>query len=168
MGDEGQTCGWIVWWRDAEPHQRTPDGGNAPPTPQPPARAESPRQQARASRTPERGDRRRRRRRRPLRRCPEDEHQSDPGARTAADERLRSLRNVDTVFRVGPFRFAALLPETPADGAAAAARRVETRIPDVTVGYAFPLALRIHALGWADDAPPIDDALADIVPQDAA
>jgi diguanylate cyclase (GGDEF)-like protein len=76
---------------------------------------------------------------------------------------VRNLRNVDIVFRVGPFRFAALLPETPAEGAAIAAQRVESRIPDLTVGYPFPVVLALRAMGWAEDgAPGIDDVLADI------
>lgn len=76
---------------------------------------------------------------------------------------VRNLRNVDTVFRVGAFRFAALLPETPADGARAAARRIEVRIPDLTTGHPFPVTVAIRATGWAEDgAPAIDDVLADI------
>lgn len=78
---------------------------------------------------------------------------------------VRNLRTVDTVFRVGPARFAALLPETPKDGADAASRRIQTRIPDVTTRYAFPVTLTLRALGWADDgAPPIHEVLADIAP----
>lgn len=81
----------------------------------------------------------------------------------AAGFLVRNLRNVDIVFRIGPFRFAALLPETPADGAAIAARRVESRIPDLTAGHPFPVALTVRAMGWAEDgAPAIDDVLADI------
>ncbi len=86
----------------------------------------------------------------------------------AANFLIRNLRNVDTVFRVGPFRFAALLPETPSDGAIAAARRVEARIPDLTAARPFPIALTLRAMGWADDtAPALDDVLADIVEREA-
>lgn len=75
---------------------------------------------------------------------------------------VRNLRNVDTVFRVGPTRFAALLPETPPAGAAAAARRVEARIPDLAASLGFPMSLRLRAIGWAEDgAPEIDEVLRD-------
>ncbi len=77
---------------------------------------------------------------------------------------VRNLRNVDTVFRVGPARFAALLPETPPAGAVAAAQRVEARVPDLTIGFAFPVRLSLRSLGWAGDgAPGVDEVLAGII-----
>jgi diguanylate cyclase (GGDEF)-like protein len=76
---------------------------------------------------------------------------------------VSNLRNVDVLFRVGPFRFAALLPETPLAGAAVAAGRLRNQIPDITARYAFPVVLDIQAMGWGEDgAPAIDDVLADI------
>jgi hypothetical protein len=76
---------------------------------------------------------------------------------------VRNLRNVDTVFRAGPFRFAALLPETPPDGAAAAAQRVETRVPDIAVSCSLPVRTGIRSTGWAEgEVPSVDDVLAEI------
>ena len=77
---------------------------------------------------------------------------------------VANLRNVDVLFRVGPFRFASLLPETPPAGAAVAAERLRSQSPDIAARYAFPLELDIQAMGWGEDgAPAIDDVLADIV-----
>jgi GGDEF domain-containing protein len=76
---------------------------------------------------------------------------------------VSNLRNVDVLFRVGPFRFASLLPETPLAGGAVAAGRLRTQIPDVTAQFAFPLALDVRVMGWGEEgAPAIDEVLQDI------
>jgi len=83
----------------------------------------------------------------------------------AAGFLVRNLRNVDTVFRVGPARFAALLPETSPEGAAAAARRIEARTPDVATSLGFPVSLSLRTMGWiGEDAPATSAVLADIAP----
>jgi len=67
------------------------------------------------------------------------------------------LRNVDIYFRVGEQRFAALLPETAAAGAAAAAARVREHIPDLAAHFEFPIALSVIPMGWdKEDAAGID------------
>jgi diguanylate cyclase (GGDEF)-like protein len=77
---------------------------------------------------------------------------------------VSNLRNVDVLFRVGPFQFASLLPETPPAGAAVAAGRLRTQIPDVTAQFAFPVALDVRVMGWGEEgAPAIDEVLKDIV-----
>ena len=71
-----------------------------------------------------------------------------------------NLRNVDVLFRIAELRFASLLPETPPDGAAVAARRLRARVPDVTSQYEFALDLAIAHKGWGEDgAPPIDEVI---------
>ncbi len=77
---------------------------------------------------------------------------------------VRNLRNVDVLFRVGPFRFVSLMPETPPAGADVAAGRVRTRIPDLAAELALPVELEITPLGWGEDgAPAIDDVIRDLV-----
>ncbi len=77
---------------------------------------------------------------------------------------VSNLRNVDVLFRVGRFRFASLLPETPPAGAAVAAGRLKAQVPDLTAKYSFPVALDIIPMGWGEEgAPSIDDVLKDIV-----
>jgi GGDEF domain-containing protein len=77
---------------------------------------------------------------------------------------VKNLRNVDVLFRVGPFRFVSLMPETPPAGADVAAGRVRTRIPDLAAEFSFPVELEIAPLGWGEDgAPAIDDVIRDIV-----
>ena len=73
---------------------------------------------------------------------------------------VSNLRNVDVLFRIAELRFASLLPETPSDGAAVAAMRLKTRVPDVTSQYEFALDLAITHKGWGEDgAPPIDEVI---------
>jgi len=73
---------------------------------------------------------------------------------------VSNLRNVDVLFRIAELRFASLLPETPPDGAAVAAMRLKTRVPDVTSQYEFALNLAIAHKGWGEDgAPPIDEVI---------
>ncbi|MGD9676496.1 MAG: HAMP domain-containing protein, partial [Candidatus Bipolaricaulia bacterium] len=77
---------------------------------------------------------------------------------------VRNLRNVDVLFRVGPFRFATVMPETPFAGAAIAAARVAARVPDLTAEFSFPVELEIAPLGWGEQgAPPIDEVMKEIV-----
>ena len=76
---------------------------------------------------------------------------------------VSNLRNVDVLFRIGELRFAALLPETPADGAAVAAKRVEDRIPDVTSQYEFAVGLAITHVGWGEDGAPAIDEIIDLI-----
>jgi len=74
---------------------------------------------------------------------------------------VSNLRNVDVLFRIGELRFAALLPETPLDGAAVAASRLEARIPDITSQYGFDVDVVVHHLGWGEDAAPATDEVID-------
>ena len=71
-----------------------------------------------------------------------------------------NLRNVDVLFRIGEFRFASLLPETPAAGAAVAATRLRERTPDLTHRTDVAMHLTIASLGWGEEgAPTIEDVL---------
>lgn len=80
---------------------------------------------------------------------------------------LTNLRRVDTVFRTGEVQFAALLPETPLDGARIAAERLRTYAPDVASAFSFHVELSIRALGWAqEDAPSVDAILRDLSGED--
>jgi len=73
---------------------------------------------------------------------------------------LGNLRNVDVLFRIGKYRFASLLPETPPDGAAIAAKRLGGRTADVTTQYDFAVDLSITHVGWGEDgAPAIDQVI---------
>ncbi|MCX6095036.1 MAG: HAMP domain-containing protein [Candidatus Bipolaricaulota bacterium] len=77
---------------------------------------------------------------------------------------VKNLRNVDVLFRVGPFRFASLMPETPLAGATVATGRVCTRIPDLTAEFPFPVELEIVPLGWGEEgAPAIEEVMREIV-----
>jgi len=74
-----------------------------------------------------------------------------------------NLRNVDLIFRVTDFRFAALLPETPAEGAAVAAERLRVSAPDVTSHFEFPVSLEISSSGWSGEGTPsVEEVLARI------
>lgn len=73
---------------------------------------------------------------------------------------VSGLRRVDTVFRIGPSRLAAILPETPAEGAAVAADRLRRFVSDVTSLFSFPIDIRIRSGGWtATEEVPLDQAL---------
>lgn len=74
-----------------------------------------------------------------------------------------SLRNVDVLFRVGELRFATLLPETSASGAATAAQRLKTMAPDVTSCYQFELDLAIMHIGWEQAGAPAIDEVIDLI-----
>jgi diguanylate cyclase (GGDEF)-like protein len=76
---------------------------------------------------------------------------------------VSNLRNVDVLFRVGALRFACLLPETPPDGAAVAAKRLGERIPDVTNQYEFEVGLAIVHLGWGEDGAPAIEEVIDLI-----
>jgi GGDEF domain-containing protein len=69
---------------------------------------------------------------------------------------LAGLRHVDILFRISPDRLAALLPETPQEGASKAADRIRAYVGDVVSRFSFPVTLTIASMGWAadDDAPP--------------
>jgi len=83
---------------------------------------------------------------------------------SAAGFLVRNLRNVDVLFRVGPFRFVSLMPETPLAGATVAAGRLRKRIPDLTAEFAFPIELDIRPVGWEQEgAPAIDEVFRDLV-----
>ncbi len=74
---------------------------------------------------------------------------------------VSNLRNVDVLFRINDTRFASLLPETPPEGATAAATRLMAQIPDVTSQYDFDLDLVIEPIGWGEaGAPGIDEVVA--------
>ena len=71
-----------------------------------------------------------------------------------------NLRNVDVLFRVGDYRFAALLPETPPSGAAVAGERLQSMTPDITAQFDFPVAVSVAYMGWDEEgAPPTDEIL---------
>jgi diguanylate cyclase (GGDEF)-like protein len=72
---------------------------------------------------------------------------------------LSGLRRVDTVFRIGSDRMAALLPVTPLEGAWVAADRLRAYSADVVSQFAFPVSLTVTAMGWEPD----DDASADVI-----
>jgi len=73
---------------------------------------------------------------------------------------VSSIRNVDVIFRTSAYRFVALLPETPPDGAEVAASRLRDASPDVTAHVEFPVSLRFTPVGWrASDAPSIEEIL---------
>jgi len=74
-----------------------------------------------------------------------------------------NLRNVDVLFRIGELRFASLLPETPPDGAAVAAERLRTLVPDVTSQYEFALDLAVAYKGWGEDGAPAIDEVMDLI-----
>ncbi len=76
---------------------------------------------------------------------------------------VSNLRNVDVLFRIGDLRFASLLPETPPEGAAVAAKRLEAQIPDVTSQYEFAVDLAIAHIGWEEDGAPAIDEVIDII-----
>jgi len=76
---------------------------------------------------------------------------------------VSNLRNVDLIFRVAETRFAALLPETPAEGAAVAAERLRASAPDVASHFEFSVSLDISSFGWSgEDTPTVDEVLAGI------
>lgn len=73
---------------------------------------------------------------------------------------VSGLRRVDTVFRIDSHRLAAILPETPADGAAVAADRLQRFASDVTSLFSFPVSLRVRSTGWgAAEEVSLDEAL---------
>ncbi|MGD9675363.1 MAG: diguanylate cyclase [Candidatus Bipolaricaulia bacterium] len=73
---------------------------------------------------------------------------------------VSGLRRVDTVFRIDSHRLAAILPETPADGAAIAADRLRRFASDVTSLFSFPISLRLRSTGWgAAEEVSLDEAL---------
>jgi diguanylate cyclase (GGDEF)-like protein len=75
-----------------------------------------------------------------------------------------NLRNVDVLFRVGDARFASLLPETPHEGAAVAAERLRSLVPDVTAQFGFSFTVSIAHVGWSEDeAPTIDEVISRVV-----
>jgi diguanylate cyclase (GGDEF)-like protein len=75
-----------------------------------------------------------------------------------------NLRNVDVLYRVGKTRFASMLPETPPEGAAVAAQRLRSLVPDVTAQLAFPVDVAIAHLGWSEEgAAAIDEIMDRIV-----
>ncbi|MEE8593038.1 MAG: diguanylate cyclase [Candidatus Bipolaricaulota bacterium] len=76
---------------------------------------------------------------------------------------VSNLRNVDVLFRIGELRFASVLPETPPDGAAVAAGRLRTQVPDVTSQYEFALDLVIAHKGWGEDGAPSIDEVIDLI-----
>ena len=72
---------------------------------------------------------------------------------------LSGLRRVDTAFRIGPNRMAALLPATPLEGAWVAADRLRAYSADVISKVAFPVSLTVTSMGWDPD----DDASVDVI-----
>jgi len=72
---------------------------------------------------------------------------------------LSGLRRVDTVFRIGANRMAALLPVTPLEGAWVAADRLRAYSADVVSTFDFPVSLTVTSMGWEPD----DDASADVI-----
>ena len=78
----------------------------------------------------------------------------------AAGFLVGNLRNVDVLFRVTERRFAALLPETPPDGAVVAGDRLRNLAPNLTSLFSFPVTLHVSTMGWSDEtAPPADEVV---------
>lgn len=72
----------------------------------------------------------------------------------------KELRTVDSVFRVGDTRFAALLPQTPAAGGQVAADRMRTRSVDIILRSTVPFSLCIVATGWSQEhIPEVEEVL---------
>ena len=77
---------------------------------------------------------------------------------------MRTLRAVDPVFRVSEDRFAVLLPETPPEGAQVAADRLKEHSADLRSRFAFPVSLKVAAIGWdPEEAPGLEDALRQVL-----
>jgi len=72
---------------------------------------------------------------------------------------LSGVRRVDTVFRIGSDRMAALLPVTPLERAWVAADRLRAYSADVVSKFDFPVSLTVISMGWEPD----DDASVDVI-----
>ena len=72
---------------------------------------------------------------------------------------LSGVRRVDTVFRIGSDRMAALLPVTPLERAWVAADRLRAYSADVVSEFDFPVSLTVISMGWEPD----DDASVDVI-----
>ena len=72
---------------------------------------------------------------------------------------LSGVRRVDTVFRIGSDRMAALLPVTPLVRAWVAADRLRAYSADVVSEFDFPVSLTVISMGWEPD----DDASVDVI-----
>jgi len=81
------------------------------------------------------------------------EEQNEVLVRTASFL-VGNLRNVDVLFRISEHRFASLLPETPPEGAAVAAGRLRTLVPDLTSRSAFTFEPSITHVGWSEEGAP--------------
>jgi len=87
-----------------------------------------------------------------------DEAEANRARVRAAAFLLGRLRKVDMLFCLGANQFVAILPETPAAGAAIAAERIRSYVSDVTAAFSPPVALDITSMGWAADSDvPADD-----------
>jgi GGDEF domain-containing protein len=74
---------------------------------------------------------------------------------------VRSLRTVDSLFRITDDRFVTLLPETPSEGAAAAARRLESLSPNLLLETEDRFSITIIPMGWEEGGTPPLDAIMD-------
>ena len=84
----------------------------------------------------------------------QSEEETNSALVRAAGFLMGNLRNVDVLFRVSERRFAALLPETPPDGAVVAADRLVNLAPNLTTLFPFPVTLRVSSMGWSDETAP--------------
>ena len=82
-----------------------------------------------------------------------DEERDEALVRTASFL-VGNLRNVDVLFRISEHRFASLLPETPPAGAAVAAGRLRTLVPDLTSQIPFTFEPSITHVGWGEEGAP--------------
>jgi len=82
-----------------------------------------------------------------------DEERDEALVRTASFL-VSNLRNVDVLFRISEHRFASLLPETPPAGAAVAAGRLQTLVPDLTSQIPFTFEPSITHVGWGEEGAP--------------
>lgn len=70
------------------------------------------------------------------------------------------LRSVDLLSWVGKLRFAALLPETPPDGAQIAADRLKAQMADLKAETGLPFSITIEVIGWSGkETPQLEDIL---------
>ncbi len=84
----------------------------------------------------------------------------DDGLIQTAGFLVRNLRAVDSLFRITENRFVTLLPETPPEGAAVAARRLETQLPTLLLETKGAFSLRIVPMGWEQTGTrPLDEIM---------
>jgi GGDEF domain-containing protein len=70
------------------------------------------------------------------------------------------LRSVDLLSRVSKWRFVALLPETPPEGAQVAADRLNDQLVDLKAETGLAFSVNIEVIGWSGrKTPRLEDIL---------